>query len=158
MKTLLSKSILIFCMAVSPGFCKAQNNLFKIRNPYYSHTDKNPLKISNTEWKKILKPELYQVAREGATETAFTGKYYQFDEKGTYYCAICGNLFSFQLPNLPLPAAGHRFTSLFVKTVYNTEKTVPIKWSVQKCCVEDVDLTLDMSLMTAQSQPENDSA
>ncbi|WP_343658507.1 peptide-methionine (R)-S-oxide reductase MsrB [Chryseobacterium sp.] len=91
MKTLLSKSILIFCMAVSPGFCKAQNNLFKIRNPYYSHTDKNPLKISNTEWKKILKPELYQVAREGATETAFTGKYYQFDEKGTYYCAICGN-------------------------------------------------------------------
>ena len=23
--------------------------------------------------------------------SAFTGKFYEFDEKGTYYCAVCGN-------------------------------------------------------------------
>ncbi|WP_313000247.1 peptide-methionine (R)-S-oxide reductase MsrB [Chryseobacterium gleum] len=91
MKTLSSKAILLLSVTVSFGFCTAQNSLFKTRNPYYSHTAENTLKVSNSEWKKILNPELYEVAREGATETAFTGKYYEFDEKGTYYCAVCGN-------------------------------------------------------------------
>ncbi|MFP3831455.1 peptide-methionine (R)-S-oxide reductase MsrB [Chryseobacterium sp. SIMBA_028] len=91
MKNINSKAIFIFCIALSTGICKAQNALFKITNPYYSHTAQNSLKVSNAEWKKILKPELYQVAREGATETAFTGKYDEFDERGMYYCAVCGN-------------------------------------------------------------------
>ena len=91
MKTFVSKTILAFCLALCLEGYKAQSTLFKAKNPYYSHTSENILKVSNSEWKKILKPELYQVAREGATETAFTGKYYEFDEKGTYYCAVCGN-------------------------------------------------------------------
>lgn len=91
MKKYISKAILISCIVLSIGTFNAQNLLFKTKNPYYSHTAENHLKISNSEWKKILKPELYRVAREGATETAFTGKYYEFDEKGTYYCAVCGN-------------------------------------------------------------------
>ncbi len=61
------------------------------RNPYYSHTDTTTLHVSNAEWKKILSPELYAVAREQATERAFTGKYWNADAKGTYYCAVCGN-------------------------------------------------------------------
>lgn len=60
-------------------------------NPYYSRTDTTQLKVSNKDWKKVLSPELYAVAREGETEMAFTGKYYEFDVKGTYYCAACGN-------------------------------------------------------------------
>lgn len=60
-------------------------------NPYYSRTDTSKLRISNAQWKKVLSKELYAVAREGATEMAFTGKYDNFDEKGTYYCAACGN-------------------------------------------------------------------
>jgi len=60
-------------------------------NPYYSRTDTAHLEVSNTEWKKILSPDLYAVARESATERAFTGKYYQYDVKGTYFCAVCGN-------------------------------------------------------------------
>jgi peptide-methionine (R)-S-oxide reductase len=43
-------------------------------NPYYSRTDRTAVNISNEEWKKILSPELYAVAREAATERAFTGK------------------------------------------------------------------------------------
>ncbi|MCS4305449.1 peptide-methionine (R)-S-oxide reductase MsrB [Chryseobacterium sp. BIGb0232] len=91
MKSLISKTVLICCIALSTETYKAQADHFKIKNPYYSHTAVNLLKVSNSEWKKILKPELYEVAREGATETAFTGKYYELDEKGTYYCAVCGN-------------------------------------------------------------------
>lgn len=91
MKNLLSKAILLCCITITAGKYKAQTDHFKMKNPYYSHTAENRLTISNSEWKKILQPELYQVAREGATETAFTGKYYELDEKGTYYCAVCGN-------------------------------------------------------------------
>lgn len=60
-------------------------------NPYYSRTDRTAVNISNEEWKKILSPELYAVAREAATERAFTGKYNEFDELGEYFCAVCGN-------------------------------------------------------------------
>lgn len=60
-------------------------------NPYYSKTDTARLNVSNQVWKKVLSPELYSVSREGATEQAFTGKYWKTDERGTYYCAVCGN-------------------------------------------------------------------
>lgn len=61
-------------------------------NPYYSRTDTTHLKVSNEEWKKVLSPDLYAVAREAATERAFTGQYWDADTKGTYYCAACGNV------------------------------------------------------------------
>lgn len=60
-------------------------------NPYYSNTDTKKLNISNAEWKKILPVDLYATAREAATERPFTGKYWNADAKGTYYCAVCGN-------------------------------------------------------------------
>ncbi len=60
-------------------------------NPYYSRTDRTQVNISNEEWKRILSLELYAVAREAATERAFTGKYNEFDELGEYFCAVCGN-------------------------------------------------------------------
>jgi peptide-methionine (R)-S-oxide reductase len=87
MKNLISHRTfkVIFILISINAFSQSGN--FKIKNPYYSRTDTKPLKVSNAEW-KILKPELYQVAREAATETAFTGKYYEFDEKGTYYCSL----------------------------------------------------------------------
>jgi peptide-methionine (R)-S-oxide reductase len=61
------------------------------KNPYYSNTDTTHLKVSNAEWKKILPEDLYAVAREQDTERPFTGKYWNVDIKGTYYCAVCGN-------------------------------------------------------------------
>lgn len=60
-------------------------------NPYYSSTDTRHLNVSNAEWKKILPPDLYATAREQATERPFTGKFWKSDDKGTYYCAVCGN-------------------------------------------------------------------
>lgn len=60
-------------------------------NPYYSRTDTTHLQVSDAEWKKILPKEVYNIAREKGTEWAFTGKYWNTDVKGMYYCAVCGN-------------------------------------------------------------------
>jgi peptide methionine sulfoxide reductase msrA/msrB len=48
------------------------------------------LNIPDSEWKRVLPPDLYEVARNKATERSFTGKYWDFTGKGTYYCAACG--------------------------------------------------------------------
>ncbi|HLF65653.1 MAG TPA: peptide-methionine (R)-S-oxide reductase MsrB [Saprospiraceae bacterium] len=60
-------------------------------NPYYSRTDTTTLHVSDKEWKKILPDSVYGVAREKDTERAFTGKYWNYEGLGTYYCAVCGN-------------------------------------------------------------------
>jgi len=60
-------------------------------NPYYSTTDTSKIQVSNAEWKKILPKDLYAVAREKDTERPFTGKYWNSDTRGSYYCAACGN-------------------------------------------------------------------
>lgn len=60
-------------------------------NPLYSTTDTAKLNNSNEDWKKVLPQEVYHIAREKGTERAFTGKFWDHDETGTYYCAACGN-------------------------------------------------------------------
>jgi len=68
------------------------NKISKPGNPYYSNTDTTKLKLSDAQWKKVLPEDVYLVMRKAETERAFTGKYWNTDEKGTYYCASCGNL------------------------------------------------------------------
>jgi len=60
-------------------------------NPYYSRTDTAKLDLPDSVWKKVLPPEVYEVARKAGTERAFTGKLWDFEGIGTYYCAACGN-------------------------------------------------------------------
>ncbi len=42
------------------------------------------------EWRKILDPMTFEVARKAGTEPAFTGKYHAWHEKGLFQCACCG--------------------------------------------------------------------
>jgi peptide-methionine (R)-S-oxide reductase len=45
---------------------------------------------SEAEWKQQLSPEQYNVTRKHGTERAFTGKYHDTKDAGTYQCVCCG--------------------------------------------------------------------
>ncbi len=74
----------------------------KEKNAVYSHSDSSKVNMSDADWKKVLPADVYQIAREKGTERAFTGKFYEHKEVGTYYCAACGN---------PLFASNGKFES-----------------------------------------------
>ena len=48
------------------------------------------LEKSETEWRKELSPEEYEVLREKGTERAFTGTYWDTKDEGVYRCRACG--------------------------------------------------------------------
>lgn len=70
-----------------------QIKVYSVKQMRFIMTDK--VHKSEEDWKKQLTPEQYRVAREQGTERAFTGKYWNNHEAGTYKCVACGNdLFS----------------------------------------------------------------
>lgn len=53
------------------------------------------LNKSDDEWRTELSDEQFSVCRQKGTERAFTGKYHDCKDKGTYVCVCCGeSLFS----------------------------------------------------------------
>lgn len=74
-----------------PVMEQPQQQRSAMSNPYYSRTDTTPLHLSEEEWKKVLPDSVFLIARKKGTERAFTGKYWDFEGLGSYYCAACGN-------------------------------------------------------------------
>jgi peptide-methionine (R)-S-oxide reductase len=100
--TIKSTVIILFCLTLqhctysqSQSSSSQKNNNMdstkKSENPYYSHSDAGKVNVSNTEWKKILPDNIYDVARLKGTELPWTSKFESSRDIGTYYCAVCGN-------------------------------------------------------------------
>jgi len=45
---------------------------------------------SDAEWRTILTPEQYRIARQKGTERAFSGAYWNTKEDGVFCCVCCG--------------------------------------------------------------------
>ena len=52
-------------------------------------SDFDPSQLSEAEWRERLDPEQYRILREKGTERAFTGRYWDAANPGTYHCAGC---------------------------------------------------------------------
>jgi peptide-methionine (R)-S-oxide reductase len=49
-----------------------------------------PVLKTDEEWRALLTPEQFSVARKKGTEYAFSGKYHATKEPGIYRCSSCG--------------------------------------------------------------------
>ncbi len=95
MKTLLLQGIFLqilctVCTGISMTAC-AQTTPSK---PTQSKNIpvKTEIQKTDEEWRKLLTPVQFDVLRNQATERPFSGKYDDFFNEGTYYCAACGAL------------------------------------------------------------------
>jgi len=75
--------------AAKPAARPAEIKVYSVERKGFVMTEK--VVKTDAEWRKLLTPEQYHVTREGGTERAFTGKYWDSHAKGTYRCVDCGN-------------------------------------------------------------------
>ncbi|MGB0165564.1 MAG: peptide-methionine (R)-S-oxide reductase MsrB [Luteibaculum sp.] len=81
---------LLSCIFLFNSCVKSQESKFISPLP-----DSLTVSKSKEQWKQQLSDLEYHVLREKGTERAFTGKYYDHKERGTYLCNACKNpLFS----------------------------------------------------------------
>ena len=77
------RSIIILTLIFVAFIAKAQTTSNEMKE------NKEVIKTEE-QWKQELTEEEYRVLRDCGTEPAFTGKYYNHKEDGTYSCAACG--------------------------------------------------------------------
>jgi peptide-methionine (R)-S-oxide reductase len=112
-----------------PGGAPKPLRLYSVERKEYVMADQ--VEKPDAEWRRQLSPEEYHVTREKGTERAFTGRYWDTHDAGTYKCVACGNdLFSsdtkfdsgtgwpsFYAPVAPENVATEADDSLFMRRV-----------------------------------------
>lgn len=88
---LLLALFLQFCTYSQTNKKIAMDDSTKKSNPVYSNSDTSKVNMSEDEWKKILPSDVYYIARKKGTEPAWSSPLENIKDKGTYYCAACGN-------------------------------------------------------------------
>jgi peptide-methionine (R)-S-oxide reductase len=116
------KNILLVATLLLAFGCNAQKTKAVKQTKY-------PVVKTDAEWKKMLTPLQYDVARNAGTERSFSGAYWNNHEEGTYLCICCNQLL---------------FTS---KTKFESGTGWPSFWqaAVQKNVEEKTDNTMGMS-------------
>ena len=78
----------VFLLSAGCGSAQTKNNKNKYPDPPIANSKTvYPIKFTDAEWKSRLTEFQYYILREEGTESAGTGKYDHFYEKGTYYSA-----------------------------------------------------------------------
>ncbi len=94
----MRRQFLVTGLASLGGLFVTTNAMQKSKKP--ERADK--VVKTEAEWKQLLTKEQYYVTRQKGTERAFTGKYLNNHEKGTYLCVCC---------DLPLFSSDTKFES-----------------------------------------------
>ena len=117
---------MLVCGIIGFSFQYSSAQIIEQKSPVYSHTDTNKVTTSETEWKKILPSEVFEVARLKGTERPGTSKFETSKEIGTYYCAVCGNPLFKSDTKFDSGCGWPSFYEPISKTsiVYHTDKTL----------------------------------
>jgi peptide-methionine (R)-S-oxide reductase len=95
--------LIILTLALIVSCAKTEKTVYEDKDSTVNISNEKEVKMEETdkivkteeEWKKKLPADVCYIMREKGTERPFTGKYYNYREKGIYVCAACGNeLFS----------------------------------------------------------------
>ena len=93
----MNKIFLLIPLALSLQFCTYSQASKKTSmesnnsDQAYSNKDTGKLNLSDAELKKTLPAEVYYVARQKGTERPWSSPFETMKDKGTFYCAVCGN-------------------------------------------------------------------
>ncbi len=91
MKSLFSIALLAISL-IACGQSKEQMKGNELIEKIYNSGEKVPLEmeLSDQEWKEKLPEESYYILRQQGTERAYSGKYWNSKEAGTYYSLASG--------------------------------------------------------------------
>ena len=90
---IISRIIFPILLGVSVNSQLFAQDQFLIKNNVNSNQQRptDPMKRTDSEWKRVLSQEEYRILRNKGTERAFTGEFDGHFKEGMYICAGCGN-------------------------------------------------------------------